>query len=111
MTIWLDAQLSPVLANWIRATFQVQCFPIRDLCPLTMPDEALFLKARGMADVVITKDLDLVNILQRLGPPPRILWLRMGNATNARLKEVFGKRLASALRMIEEGEPLVELTD
>jgi predicted nuclease of predicted toxin-antitoxin system len=110
VTIWLDAQLSPVLANWIRATFQVQCYPIRDICPLSTPDEALFLKARGMAEVVITKDVDLMNILQRFGPPPRILWLRMGNTSNARLKELFTKQLTEALRMLREGEPLVELT-
>lgn len=109
MIIWLDAQLSPVLANWIRSEFKVQCFPIRDVCPVNIPDEALFLKAKGSADLIITKDVDLVNILQHVGPPPSILWLRMGNTSNARLKAVFSKQMAEVLRMIEGGEPLVEL--
>jgi len=111
VTIWLDAQLSPVLANWIRSTFNVQCFPVRDIGPMDLYDETLFLKARGTADIIITKDVDLVHILKRLGPPPRIIWLRMGNTSNARLKAVFAARLPDALQMLDGGEALVEMAD
>lgn len=111
MTIWLDAQLSPVLANWVRATFKVNCFPVRDISPLDTYDETLFSKAKGGADVIITKDIDLVNIVKRLGPPPRIIWMRMGNTSNAHLKSVLAERLPQALRMIGAGEVVVEMTD
>ncbi|MBK8498649.1 MAG: DUF5615 family PIN-like protein [Flavobacteriales bacterium] len=97
MTIWLDAQLSPVLANWIRSEFNVKCFSIRDIGNATMYDETLFSKAKGVADVIITKDVDLVNIVKRLGPPPGIIWLRMGNTSTAHLKQAFAERLPEAL--------------
>ncbi len=29
--LWLDAQLSPLLARWIEETFEVECLPVRDL--------------------------------------------------------------------------------
>lgn len=91
--------------------FKVQCFPVRDIGPVTLPDETLFLKARDAADVIITKDMDLVNILRRMGPPPRIIWLRMGNTSNANLKRVLAERLPQALVMMEGDETLVEIAD
>jgi len=78
---------------------------------MKMYDETLFAKAKGVADVIITKDVDLVNIVKRIGPPPSILWLRIGNTSNAHLKRIFAERLPEALRMLGEGEPLVEIAD
>ncbi|QQR88184.1 MAG: DUF5615 family PIN-like protein [Flavobacteriales bacterium] len=111
MTIWLDAQLSPVLANWIRATFNETCFPIRDLGELNMADETLFLRAKKEADLLITKDVDLVHLLHRHGPPPKVVWLRMGNTSNARLKQVFTQRWSDIMALTGANEPLVELVD
>jgi predicted nuclease of predicted toxin-antitoxin system len=31
MKIWIDAQLPPTLAIWLRETFQVEAFSLRDL--------------------------------------------------------------------------------
>ncbi|MBX2974312.1 MAG: DUF5615 family PIN-like protein [Flavobacteriales bacterium] len=109
MTIWLDAQLSPVLANWIRATFKETCFPVRDLSDLRTADETLFMRARKEADILITKDVDMVHLLHRHGPPPKIVWLRMGNTSNARLKEVFTRRWNEIVALTSANEPLIEL--
>jgi len=110
VTIWLDAQLSPVLANWIRATFKVRCFPVRDLGRTDMYDEVLFAKAKEEADMLITKDVDIVHLLKRFGPPPKVVWLRMGNTSNARMKELFTQRWADITAFAAGEEPLVEIT-
>ncbi len=109
MTIWLDAQLSPVLANWIRNTFKVTCFPVRELAHAKAADEVLFMRARKEADLLITKDVDMVHLLHRHGPPPSVLWLRTGNTSNARLKEVLTARWEHIMAMINANEPLIEL--
>ena len=31
MTIWVDAQLPPAIANWITSTFGVTALPLRDM--------------------------------------------------------------------------------
>lgn len=109
MTIWLDAQLSPVLANWIRATFNETCFPIRDRSDPNVADEILFLRAKKEADLLITKDVDMVQLLHRHGPPPKIVWLRMGNTSNTRLKDLFAQRWPDIMAMTSANEPLIEL--
>jgi len=52
-----------------------------------------------------------VNLLERLGAPPQILWVTCGNTSNARLKEVFRQTLSAALDLLREGERLVEISD
>ena len=76
-----------------------------------MHDETLFLRAKREADILITKDVDITNILRRLGPPPKVIWLRMGNTSNARLKEVFMRRWPDVVAFAESDEPLVEIAE
>jgi predicted nuclease of predicted toxin-antitoxin system len=59
----------------------------------------------------MTKDSDFVELLQRHGPPPQIIWLRSGNTSNARLKLLLTQALPAVLPMLEAGEPLVEIGD
>src|SRR4051812_34313937 len=35
--------------------------------------------ANGLA--VVSKDADFVRLSERLGPPPKVIWLRIGNAS------------------------------
>lgn len=59
----------------------------------------------------LTKDSDFVRLLEQLGFPPRILWLTIGNTSNARLKEVLSRTFALALELLRRGEPLVEIAE
>ena len=54
--------------------------------------------------------LNLIELLNKHGSPPKIIWLRCGNTSNERLREIFGKTLQLAMQMIEGGEDLVEIT-
>jgi predicted nuclease of predicted toxin-antitoxin system len=110
MTFWLDAQLSPRLARWLTVTFGVPAVPVRDLGLRAAADHAIY-QAAAMAEVVvITKDSDFVHLQIQHGPPPRILWLTCGNTSEARLHEIFLTRFPVARRLLEAGDPLVEIT-
>ena len=111
MTLWLDAQLSPALAAWITAQFSVPALALRDLGLRDAEDEEIFQAARAASAVVVTKDADFVDLLDRLGPPPQVLWITCGNSSNARLREVLTVTLAEGLRLLEAGERLVEVRD
>jgi predicted nuclease of predicted toxin-antitoxin system len=52
-----------------------------------------------------------VEILQRHGPPPQVLWLRRGNTSNPRLKQILTQAMPDVLPMQEKSEPLVEIGD
>ena len=111
MTFWLDAQLSPLLAAWLRWKFDLAVFPLRDIGLRDAEDEVIFQEAKAAGAVVITKDADFPLLLERLGPPPQVLWLTCGNTTNSRLQELLLPLLPKALELLRAGEPLVEVRD
>jgi len=107
--IWLDAQLPPGLSGWLRVEFDLDAVPVRDLSLLQAEDQEIFLEAREKADVVMTKDRDFVGILERLGPPPKVIWITAGNTSNQNLKRILAETLRDALALLESGEVLVEI--
>jgi predicted nuclease of predicted toxin-antitoxin system len=111
MTFWLDAQLSPLLAAWLRWKFELNALPLREIGLRDAEDEEIFQAARAAAVVVVTKDADFLRLLERQGPPPQILWLTCGNTSNERLQQVLLPTLPDALALLAAGEPLVEIGD
>ena len=51
----------------------------------------------------------LVDLVERLEAPPKIIWLTCGNTSNARLKEILSATLIDALELLKNGEKLVEI--
>jgi predicted nuclease of predicted toxin-antitoxin system len=111
VTLWIDAQFSPALAGWISAQFSLPAAALRDLGLRDARDRAIFFAARAADVVVVTKDIDFVRLLNELGPPPRVLWLRCGNTSNVRLRQLLLTALPHALALFETGESLVEIAD
>jgi predicted nuclease of predicted toxin-antitoxin system len=108
---WIDAQLSPALAPWLSEEFGVEAFSARHLGLVPAKDREIFEAARDANAVVLTKDADFTLWLDRLGPPPQVLWLRCGNTSNAYLKTLLRRTLPAAFEMLVSGEPLVEIAD
>ena len=100
MIFWIDAQLSSYLAKWIFSEFGIEARLVRDLGLRDARDREIFLAAREVGATVMTKDSDFVLLLEQLGPPPQVLWLTMGNTSNAHLKEVLSRSFASALELL-----------
>ena len=111
MIIWIDAQLSPALARWIRETFRIEAHAVRDLELRDAKDPVIFKAARAAGVVVMSKDEDFWLLVERLGPPPQVLWVTCGNTSNARLREILTKNLPTAIKLLQRGEPLVEISD
>ena len=109
MKIWLDAQLSPLIAAWIALNFPVECFAVRDLGLRDAEDREIFFRAKEAEAVVLTKDSDFVFLLDRFGPPPKVIWLTSGNTSNDRLKEILSGSLFKAIEILDQGDDLVEI--
>ena len=110
MKIWIDAQMSPAIATWISSNYAVSAVAIRDLGLRDAKDKKIFEAARQEKAVVMTKDSDFVLLLDRMGPPPQVLWVTCGNTSNVRLKEVLANTLPKALDLLNLGEKLVEIS-
>jgi predicted nuclease of predicted toxin-antitoxin system len=110
MIIRIDAQLSPSIAIWIESNFVVKAFALRDLGLRDSEDEEIFREAKKADAIVLTKDSDFVSLLDRFGPPPKIVWLTCGNTSNANLKIILTKTLQDAIDLLNNGEEIVEIS-
>jgi predicted nuclease of predicted toxin-antitoxin system len=110
MTIWIDAHLSPAIAPWISRTFGISAFALRDLGLRDAEDPEIFEAGKAQQIIFMTKDSDFVDLVERLGSPPQIIWLTFGNTSNAQLKEILTATLPRALEILATGESLVEIS-
>ncbi|MBD1889348.1 DUF5615 family PIN-like protein [Coleofasciculus sp. FACHB-SPT9] len=110
MTIWVDAQLSPAIAPWIANTFGVTAVALRDIGLRDAEDFEIFEAAKAQGAIVMTKDRDFVDLVDRYGVPPQIIWLTCGNTSNTRLREILSATLPDALELLRSGEMLVEIS-
>lgn len=111
MKFWLDAQLSPALAAWLTETFSVEAVALRDIGLRDASDQEIFSAARQAEATVMTKDSDFAELLYRIGAPPKIVWITCGNASNTHMKQLLGATLHDAIKLLEAGETLVEITE
>lgn len=109
--IWLDAQLSPHLAPWIKANFAMNCKHVRELDLREADDLDIFFAAKTADVIILTKDADFLELLLRHKAPPKILWLTCGNTSTKRVGMLLRNQLQIALDLLKSGEDLVEITD
>lgn len=83
--------------------------PVRDLRLREASDQQIFEAARVANAIVMTKDVDFVEMVERFGTPPRILWLTCGNTSDQRLREILDGQFMEVRKMFDSGEPLVEI--
>jgi predicted nuclease of predicted toxin-antitoxin system len=50
-----------------------------------------------------------VRELDAQGAPPQVIWLRLGNSSNAALQQVLVTSVLQALELLRSGEPWVEI--
>ena len=111
MTILLNAHLSPAIAVWITATFGITAIAVRDLGLRESEDTYIFDAAASAGDVILmTKDRDFIELVERYGSPPQLIWLTCGNTSNDRLKEIMTATLPNAIDLLRSGESVVEIT-
>jgi len=109
-TIWVDAHLSPAIATWITNNFDVTAVALRFLGLRDAEDSEIFEAAKAESAILMTKDNDFVDLVDRLGPPPKIIWLTCGNTSNARLREILNSTLLISLDLLRRGEQLIEIS-
>ena len=109
MTIWLDAQLPPQLAEWIKMEIAVEAVAIRDLGLRDASDKMIFTAARHANAILMSKDSNFIEMVMRLGSPPKLLSLNCGNMSNAALQALLQSKLRDAITLLERGDLIVEI--
>jgi predicted nuclease of predicted toxin-antitoxin system len=107
--VWIDAQLPVSLAGSLQRTFAVAAKHVFELGLVQAKDEGIYRAAAKAGAIIATKDSDFVRLQERFGPPPRILWITMGNVGNAELWKALEAQWPRICAHFEAGEPLVEI--
>lgn len=71
VTLWIDNQVPPALAAWMRATLSIECLPVRDLDLQRASDPEIFTAARSYRDVEADLSASAKASARRAGPPYR----------------------------------------
>lgn len=100
-----------VLAGWLAANYTVEASSLRELGLREATDQEIFRVARQEVVVVMTKDRDFADLVNRLGTPPQVIWLTFGNTSNQRLRQILSVTLPHAPSLLKSGEPVVEISD
>jgi predicted nuclease of predicted toxin-antitoxin system len=102
----IDAQLPPSLAS-ILLSGGHDAIHLYDVAPPDADDRVIWQIATDDLRVVVTKDEDFAirSKLKRGGP--QVLWLRIGNCSNAELCAWLNPLLSSIVNALENGDPLV----
>ena len=108
MKFVLDAQLPPALARWLReAGHEAQ--PVREIGLREAEDEAICALALRTGAVVLTKDEDFAMLARGSGTAPVVVWLRVGNCSNAELRAWLEPRLPGIVELVAQGGRVVEV--
>ena len=110
--LWLDMQLSPKLATWIESNFSIKTISSYNLFINDEKDEVIFINAKSKGNVILlSKDQDFLGILDRLKPPPKLIWLTMGNCPNKRMKLILEETLMPAIKeLLNTATTFIEIT-
>ena len=103
--IWLDGNISPIIAKWMS---EFTGYPVKSAYTLSIQRESdlsIYKKARTQGNVIlISKDSDFPEIINRLGPPPMLINLKIGNCKNKVLWEILKPTISGAIDLLLSGE-------
>lgn len=108
MKFVLDAQLPPALARWLRESGH-EASAVREVGLREAEDEAICAHAAQTGAVVLTKDEDFAQLARSGGTVATVVWLRVGNCSNAELRAWLEPRLPGIVALAADGGRVVEV--
>ena len=80
--LWIDAQISPAIALWINENYpDINAKSFRSLGLRDAKDIEIFMLAKRSNCILVSKDVDFQQLLQKFGSPPKLIWLTCGNTS------------------------------
>lgn len=106
MKFLIDAQLPPALCRWLKG-HGYDADHVVTLGMLNATDLEIAKYAFETQSIILSKDEDFVILRSQHGF--WFVWLRCGNATNARLSQWLDARWAQIESLLQSGEQFVEV--
>lgn len=113
LEFWIDLNLPPILATWLREDFKVNAKSFEELNLITASDADVFKLAKSKSNTIIitTKDYDFISLADDIGSPPKILYLNTGNISNKQLKQIIFDSFLDVIKIFSKtNQTIVEIT-
>jgi predicted nuclease of predicted toxin-antitoxin system len=109
--IWLDTQLSPIIAKWMA---EYTGFTVKSSYSLQLhflPDSAIYDKARSSGNIILmSKDADFPELINRLGSPPKLIVIKKGNCDNREMWEFIKSNIVNVIDILTTSDvDIIEL--
>jgi|CXWL01.1.fsa_nt_gi predicted nuclease of predicted toxin-antitoxin system len=108
MRFLIDAQLSPVLADWLRSLGH-DAEHVADVLGQMAPDREIVARAKAIASIIVSKDHDFVSLLEGREGAPALVLVLVGNAANRFLLARFELAWARVEAELLSGRAVVEI--
>ncbi len=111
LEIWVDTNISPIIAKWMGEYLRIKVKSSYTLDFHRMDDLKIYYLAKDHGNVVlVSKDADFPELISRLGSPPKLINLKIGNCSNQLLWNRIKPNIDQALKMLANDEiDIVEL--
>jgi len=84
--IWIDTNISLIIAKWMSEHTGYTVKSSYGLSLHHLSDKAIYDKARLQgAVIIISKDADIPELINRMGAPPKCINVQIGNCDNRKL--------------------------
>ena len=93
MKLLVDQNLSPWLCRFLRRQFP-DSVHVREIGLAQSSDADVWDYAARQGFAILTKDADFRQRSFLMGPPPKVIWVRLGNCSTRAIEELLNSRLA-----------------
>jgi len=99
----LDQNLSPALVDALRDVYP-DCLHVRSAGLSQALDETVWTYAAGEGFTIVTKDGDFSGRAFLFGPPPKVVWIQLGNCSTRAVETLLRDRRKDLLAFHEDHE-------
>lgn len=97
----IDNNLSYKLRDLVFNLFS-DVYHVKDLGFEKKDDAFIWAFAASKRGVILTKDADFYHLLNLYGHPPKVIWLRMGNATTQSIAQLVKSKLPEIVLFLDD---------
>ena len=99
--IWLDTQLSPIIAKWMAEYTGFNVKSSYTLQSNSLSDLTIYNNAKEKGNVIlISKDADFPELISRLGSPPKLIVIKKGNCNNQEMWAFIKPNIVEAINIL-----------
>jgi len=103
--IWLDTNLSPIIAKWIKEYTGVEVKSSHTLSLHYLNDFDNYNRAKEQSTFKqVSKDVDFPQLISSLGVPPKLINLKIGNCDNKALWQPIKPHIKEAITVISSAD-------